>query len=79
MQIGNEESDSSGTRATERRGGVRRGGDRPSAAAAVDVTRIEHENVVKQVDENMRAVRRLEAEVRRLRERLDALTRVPPE
>lgn len=56
----------------ERRVGERRATQRPSAAASVDVSRIEHENLLKQVAAHEQAIRRLEEEVRRLREQTGA-------
>lgn len=58
----------------ERRTTERRIGERRRAGESVDVTRIEHENLTRQVEDNILALRRLEAEVRRLRDRLDQLT-----
>ena len=56
----------------------RRHGDRRSpfdrrehASARTDVTRIEHENLYNQVMENVRALRRIEAELTRIRSLLE--------
>jgi hypothetical protein len=46
---------------------------RQSASESVDVTRIEHENLFNQVQQNEAAIRRLETELRRMREALEAL------
>jgi hypothetical protein len=45
-----------------------------SAAEALDVSRIEHENLSRLVEEHSRSIRRLEEEVRRLREELGVAT-----
>jgi hypothetical protein len=59
-------------RAADRRIAERRVAPRASAAAQLDVSRIEHENLVKQVAAHEQAIRRLDEEVRRLREQAGA-------
>src|SRR5438094_4844089 len=55
----------------ERRQGERRNGDRRSTpGAAIDVTRIEHENLYGQVEEILRVIRRVENDLRNVGERL---------
>ena len=55
----------------ERRQGERRNGDRRSTpGAAIDVTRIEHENLYGQVEEILRIIRRVENDLRSVGERL---------
>jgi len=55
----------------ERRQGERRNGDRRSTpGAAIDVTRIEHENLYGQVEEILRVIRRVENDLRSVGERL---------
>jgi hypothetical protein len=44
------------------------GQDRRKGPGVLDVARIEHENLFKQVEEHDRAIRRLEGEVRRIHE-----------
>jgi len=57
----------------DRRHGDRRGpfDRREPPSAQVDVTRIEHENLYNQVMENVRALRRIEAELVRIRTLLE--------
>ena len=50
---------------------------RTSPLSAVDVTRIEHENLYGQVTELLRLVRRMEAEVENQRLRLERLESTP--
>jgi hypothetical protein len=58
----------------ERRQGERRNGDRrrPSGAA-VDVTRIEHENLYGQVEQILRTLARVEGKLQGLTDRMDRL------
>jgi hypothetical protein len=44
---------------------------REQASAQIDVTRIEHENLYNQVMENVRALRRIETELARIRSLLE--------
>jgi hypothetical protein len=53
----------------------------PSASARIDVSRIEHDNIVDVVAENRRQLDRFERDLRQLRHELDALkklVRSPP-
>ena len=59
-------------RAADRRVAERRATQRASATAQLDVSRIEHENLTKQVASHQQAIRRLEEEVRRLRDQAGA-------
>jgi hypothetical protein len=62
--------------ATERRtSGERRHLDRRTPGESVDVTRLEHENVCRQIDELLRSVRRLEQELGRQRNCIEAVGR----
>ena len=45
--------------------------DRREASARLDVTRIEHENLYNQVMENLRSLRRIEAELALIRSMLE--------
>ena len=45
--------------------------DRRTAGSALDVTRLEHENLFSQVEEILRAIRRIEGDIARLAQRLD--------
>ena len=56
--------------AVERRGRERR---RVSPGEAVDVTRLEHENLCGQMDELLKALRRINAELNRQNDRISAL------
>jgi len=61
-------------RARERRNAPREPSqDRRAASASLDVTRIEHENLYSQVQQNAEHIRRLETELRRIRELLESL------
>ena len=57
----------------ERRDGERRDGDRRSRPDDMDITRVEHENLTTQVMQNAHDIRRIDAELRRLRAEVDAL------
>ncbi len=59
-------------RRRSRRGDADRRQETPSAA--IDVTRLEHENLYGQVVDNVRALRRIEDEVHTIRELLDRRT-----
>ena len=60
--------------AIERRRGERRRGDRRiNPGAAVDVTRLEHENLLGAVAEILRSIRRIEGELQKQSERLGRL------
>lgn len=61
------------TRMTERRPPTRLRSDRQRPGQALDVTRLEHENLCGQVDEMIRMVRRIETELRRLGDRVARL------
>ncbi len=56
-----------------RRGEERRRRERRTAGAALDVSRVEHENLFSAVAELARATQRIEAQIRLLHTRLDAL------
>jgi hypothetical protein len=61
-------------RIERRRQRERRHGDqRTTSGAAIDVTRIEHENLCGQVEEFLRIVQRVENDLRRVHERLRRL------
>lgn len=60
--------------APDRRGSERRVRERRSAAESLDVSRIEHENLLKQVEANTRLLHRLEEDVRQLKARMASLT-----
>jgi hypothetical protein len=60
--------------ATERRHGERRQRNRrQTPGETVDVTRLEHENLCGQVDELLRAVRRIEQELLNQRQNIQTL------
>lgn len=61
--------------ARERRVRERRDGDRRSPSTALDVTRLEHENLYGQVEEVLRALRRIELELQAQGERLEIVER----
>jgi hypothetical protein len=51
----------------------RRIGDRRLTGSALDVSRLEHENLFRQVDEVLRRITRMELELREQEARLEAL------
>ena len=61
--------------AERRTGSDRRNGERRSAGAEHDVTRIEHENLFAAVAEIAKAAQRLEGQLRHVVARIDALER----
>jgi hypothetical protein len=66
--------------ATDRRFGERRLREdrRKAPSATLDVSRLEHENLYQQVMENVRSLRRIERELRRLRELIEEARLRPP-
>ena len=57
--------------ATERRKSDRRVKERRNAGDATDVTRAEHDNLMRAVAENAAAIRRMEASIRRIADHLN--------
>jgi hypothetical protein len=57
----------------EQRRADRRAAERRTAGRAVDVSRIEHENLTGQVAANVRALRRIEQELRNLRSLIEQI------
>jgi hypothetical protein len=57
----------------EQRRGERRAAERRKASTAVDVSRIEHENLTEQVAANGRALRKVEQELRNLRSLIEQM------